>query len=161
MSETTITQHGDGPMIREDGEHVLTDHADYELAEDVMRSARVYARATGSVGCTYIDKGIRAEWKRPTPSGVTAEAAALAETFRAVTPDSFSHPLHTVGQKRVALVAASLIDLYRGKRYAMQVQAEPGAHWNTVAIIHSPETAAEWVALPMDDEDTRVAEGRA
>lgn len=73
------------------------------------------------------------------------DTQTLARDFEAAVPNEFSQPLAFRAKKRVVLVAASLIDLYNGRRYALQTQAESLGPWHTEAIIHSAVTAAEWL----------------
>ena len=80
----------------------------------------------------------------------TTDADAMADVFRSATPSEYARTLHVTDSKRVVLVAETLIDMYGGRRYALQSRCDQPAplDWMPEAIIHSEHTAAEWVLLP-------------
>lgn len=76
---------------------------------------------------------------------MTTDTDTLAARFDRETPTEYATVLEYNGNRRVVLVAESLIDLYNGRRYALQSQCVDLGRWHTEAIIHSPLTAAIWL----------------
>lgn len=73
-----------------------------------------------------------------------ADITTLTEEFRAAVAGNYAVSLAGRQTFRVLLVVASLIEVYDGRRFALQVWNTDIEAWHTLIIVRDAALAAEW-----------------
>jgi len=141
MTTTTVpspvhyVQYGDGFIRTADGLALVPETATHTLIARLMESARITARATGSIGATHVETilgvEIRAEWLRERPAPVEDDEPEPDIEFSL---DAVVAALHERGiPGHVDMTGGGHATIYAGGKHVVLDGSEERVDWDVAA----------------------------